>query len=92
MGLLSSLVIEVTTVGLQCCQQCHHLPEYLLVSFRKLGQPPLKQGVVADVHVMHYTTYVVRCMANPNQSAFSPRTERNNRIHGESPTPSDLLF
>lgn len=62
----SRLVVEVSSVGLECGQQCHHLPEDLLVDFCELREPSLEQRVVADLHGMHFTSYEVDCIpGNP---------------------------
>jgi hypothetical protein len=36
MGFLATLVVEVSSMGLQCRKQCHHLPEDLLVGLCEL--------------------------------------------------------
>lgn len=66
MRFLAVLVVEVSSVRFECRQQCHQLPEDLLVGISELRDPSLEQRVVADLHEMHSTSYEVhRISGNP---------------------------
>jgi hypothetical protein len=58
--LLPALVVEISPVFLQRCQQCHHLTKDLLIAGREGHKPSLEQRVVTKIHGMHSTTYVVQ--------------------------------
>lgn len=82
MGFLAVFVVEFPAVLLECCQQCHHLAEDLLVGVRELRQPPLEQRVVADLHEMHFTTYEVEHIVG------TPIGTPLGEIGADSPTPA----
>lgn len=79
-GFLAAFIIKVSSVDLECRQQCHHFPEDLPIGLGDLRQPPVEQRVVVEIHGMHSSSYEVERISgnlSGNQLSGSCRTQHH---------------